>query len=99
MLALAVSTWVKWKQIARIALFGLVIVGAAFGEVIRDSFGGWGGSVLSVLDAMESLVGATFRAGAMTAMPASAAVTVFAVVTILSALVVYRRIRAYEVVV
>lgn len=97
MLSLAVSAWVKWKQVARIALFGLVFVGAAFGEAIRGIFGGWGGGVLSLFDAMEAVISAVYQTSGWTPMPASAGAGVFFVVIVLASVVLYRRIRACEV--
>ncbi len=37
--ALAISAWVKWKPVARIALFMLFFIGQAFGHIVRGILG------------------------------------------------------------
>ena len=97
MMSLAVSAWVKWKAIARLFFFGLVFVGTGLGAVILKINGGWGGSVFRIFDCMEVLVTTLYGIHIWQEMPVWAAGSVFAFITVVSAGLLARRIRAFEV--
>lgn len=97
MLSLAISAWVKWKPVARLTMLAAVLIGSAFGEVIRDGFGGWGGNVFSLFAALESMVHGLFGLQVVSGLPASATISIFVVITVASTLILYTRLRSVEV--
>ena len=98
MLSLAVSAWVKWKVIARLLFFALVFFGSALGAAIRGIFGGWAGSLVSLFDSVEVLITGLYGVDNWHRMPGWAAGTVFLTITLVSSILLTRRIRAFEVV-
>ena len=102
LLAFAVSAWVKWKVMARVAFFGVLFLGSILGDVIQEIFGGWAGNVVDLTAALEVLVDTLYRNGQLIPgsqdMPVGAAAAVFLLVSILSIAVLTRRIRAFQVV-
>ena len=98
MISLAVSAWVKWKVLARLFFFGLLFIGSAVGGAIRQLFGGWTGSVLSLSDSAEVMVAVLYGAFTWQEMPGEIAAMVFVVITLLATIFLTRRIRAFEVI-
>ncbi len=103
LIAFAISSIVKWKAVARIAFFMVYTMGTTVGEVIQEIFGGWGGQMLSLSAASQSLVAVLFQTeasqvGIRAEMPAGPAFGVFVLVVIIAVIVMTRRIRAYQVV-
>lgn len=103
LLAFAVSACVKWKAVSRLFFFGIFLLGSALGEVIKEIFGGWGGSLANLAAASQTIVvdlyavdTTQFSLGRQ--MPFEMAVLVFFVVTSLALFILTRRIRAFQVV-
>ncbi len=97
LLSLAISASVKWAPIARLAFFGVIFVGSAFGNVINAIIGGWIGSFFNLFEAAQLLTRNWFGIEVVGAMPPSAAAATLLAVAIVSLLVLLRRIRALEV--
>lgn len=95
---LAIAAWVKWKPWARIVFLGLIMVGSAFGEFYKAFYDSWLGSMLVAFDVTDALSDAVFGVESSGAMPAAAAWVAAAGLAALSAALLYRRVRAFEVV-
>ena len=97
--ALAVSAWVKWKPVARITLMGLFFVLMGFGGTIYEALGLWWGMLLSVWHVIGSIWWSLFDMGVTDEFPpAGAAWVALTAASLLCLFLLYRRIRAYEVV-
>ncbi len=95
---LAIAAWVKWKPWARIVFLGLIMVGSAFGEFYKAFYDSWLGSMVVAFDVADRLSAAVFGAESRLEMPAAAAWVAAAGLAALSAALLYRRVRAFEVV-
>lgn len=98
LLALAVSAWVKWKPVARIALLILFFMLSAFGRVMEVTLGTWWGELLSLRLVIQTIWAGLFGLDLPTGMPLAAAWTAFAAGSLVCLALLLRRIRAYEVV-
>ena len=103
LLAFAVSAFVKWKAVARMVFFGLIMLGSVLGGVIEEVFGGVGGYIVNLYAALEVLMTALYSAdsdllGFVPQMPVGIAVLQFMVISLLALFVLTRRIRAFQVV-
>jgi ABC-type transport system involved in multi-copper enzyme maturation permease subunit len=103
LLAFAVSAWVKWKAVARMFFFGIILLGSTLGQVIEQIFGGWGGNVVNLSAALEVIVAVlydtdTSQIPVSSQMPFWAAAMVFLIVSGFAIIVLMRRIRAFQVV-
>lgn len=102
LLAFAVSAFVKWKALARMAFFGVFFLGSALGAVIDEIFGGWAGDTVNLIGALEVLMAGFYRteslASSTQGIPLWGAASVFLMVTLLAIIVLTRRIRAFQVV-
>jgi heme exporter protein D len=98
MLSLAVSAWVKWKAIARLIFFGLAFVGSGLSTAIREMFGGWTGSLVSLFDTAEVLVMGLYGTFTWQAMPVEVALLALVVITLMATALLTRRIRAFEII-
>jgi ABC-2 type transport system permease protein len=97
--ALAISAWVKWKPVARIALVALFFVPAGFGNAINAVLDTWWGMLLSPLQVIGSVWASLFRTPLDNDLPpAGPAWVALAAGCLLSLWLLSRRIRAYEVV-
>ena len=103
LLAFAVSALVKLKSVARMAFFGIIFIASVFGGVIEEIFGGMGGYVVNMFAGQEVLMTALYNAdsdllGFVPQMDVEIAALQFLVVSLLSLVVLTRRIRAFQVV-
>lgn len=97
--ALAVSAWVKWKPVARLTLMGLFFVLMGFGGTIYEALDVWWGMLLSVWHVIGSIWYSLFDMGVTDDLPpAWAAWIALTAASLLCLFLLYRRIRAYEVV-
>jgi len=97
--ALAVSAWVKWKPVARITLVGFFFVLMGFGGTINQSLDVKWGMLLSSWHVIGSIWWSLFDMGPTNDLPAAGAAWVSLTIgCLLSLFLLYRRIRAYEVV-
>lgn len=94
--ALAISACVKWRPAATLGFLGIYFVAAAFGQALAAALG-LGANPLSLADAIDTLAAHWLRAGAADhAMPVAGAWSLLLGVAALAALVLSRRIRAFE---
>jgi ABC-2 type transport system permease protein len=97
--ALAVSAWVKWKPVARITLVAFFFVLMGFGGTINQALDVWWGMLLSAWHVIGAIWWSLFDMGVAEELPpAGAAWAALIAASLLSLFLLYRRIRAYEVV-
>ena len=96
--SLAVSAWVKWKPWARIAFLGAIFVFSAIGQIFKLIYGTWWGSLLVVDDLMVRVWDHLFGIESSQQIPALVAWIALAIFGAFSAWLLFRRIRAFEVV-
>ena len=95
---LAIAAWVKWKPWARIVFMGAILTGAAFGSFYREFYDSWWGSMVVAFDVTAALSASVFGTEGNVQMPAAAAWLAAVGLAALSAALLYRRVRAFEVV-
>jgi ABC-2 type transport system permease protein len=105
LLALAISAWVKWKPVARIAMAILFFVTQGFALALDEKLDTWGGKLISIWDSACALWTGLFGTAPPLGdieqgrvMPSWAAWTTLVACCLLSLFLLSRRIRAYEVV-
>jgi len=97
--ALAVSAWVKWKPVARITLMGLFFVLLGFGGTINETLDVQWGMLLSAWHVIGGIWWSLFDMGFTDELPSAGASWIALVAgSLLCLWLLYRRIRAYEVV-
>jgi ABC-2 type transport system permease protein len=95
--ALALSAWIKWKQVAQITFFGFFVMSSALGEAVREIFGGWLGSAFSAFDSYAVLISYAANEPVPISMPPSVAIMNMLVLSALATALIFQRIRAKEV--
>ncbi len=95
---LAIAAWVKWKPWARIGFLGLIMGGTAFGEFCKEFYDSWLGSLVVAFDVTQKLSDSVFGLESALEMPALAAWIAAGVLAAVSTALLYRRVRAFEVV-
>lgn len=98
LLALALSAWVKWKTLARFAFIVVFFVLAGFGQIVNALFRIRWGSILDIGELFASLWAGLFGLPQGDHLPMSVAFLILAAVAGASLLLLWRRLRAYEVV-
>jgi ABC-type transport system involved in multi-copper enzyme maturation permease subunit len=108
LLAFAISAFVKWKAIARIFFFGVLVLSSIMGEVIIEIFGGTAGNYINLSAALQVLTASTYdaKSGLLSLVsdinvpdiPVQVAITQFAVFCSVTLILLIRRIRAFQVV-
>lgn len=96
--ALAISAWVKWKPWARILFLGILFTFSALGQIFKLIYGTWWGSFLVLNDIMFRVWDQLFGIASNVEMPAAAAWFSLAAFFVFSLFMLYRRIRAFEVI-
>ncbi len=97
--ALAVSAWVKWKPVARLTLMAFFFVLMGFGGTINQSLDVKWGMLFSPWHVIGSIWWSLFSMGPTDDFPAAGAAWVSLIAGgLLCLFLLYRRIRAYEVV-
>ena len=98
MIALALSAWVRWRPAATLGFLGLFVIGEGVGGLMRVARDDWVGSLIVPMDAIDVVGRQLFGTGASDLMPLGAAWATLCGATVLAALAVLHRVRAYEVV-
>jgi len=98
LLGLAVSAWVKWKPVARIALLVLFFVMNGLGRVLEMALGTWWSELVSLRLVIDRVWMSLFGMAPQTDMPAGAAWTALVAGSLVCLGLLARRVRAYEVV-
>jgi ABC-type transport system involved in multi-copper enzyme maturation permease subunit len=103
--SLAVSAWIRWRALATGALFVLFVLGGAFGAAINQILGTRWGTLLMFDEQMRTIwlhlldVGRVLgRSRGEDDLPVIVCWMAITVAAALAALLLHRRIRAYEVV-
>jgi hypothetical protein len=83
--------------------FGIIFLGSAVGQVIEQLFGGWSGNLVNLTTAMEVIMAGLYNTDrsqipVASQMPLWAAAMVFVIVSVISTIILTRRIRAFQVV-
>jgi ABC-2 type transport system permease protein len=95
--ALAISAWVKWKPWARIVFFGGFFTALVVGQLFKALYGTWFGSLINPFDLMQRIWDQLFGLPSELGVPAVMAWITFGFFWALCLLLLFRRIRAYEV--
>ena len=95
---LAIAASVKWKPWARIVFMGAILTGAAFGSFYREFYDSWWGSMVVAFDVTAALSASVFGTEGNVQMPGAAAWLAAGLLVAASAALLYRRVRAFEVV-
>ncbi len=95
---LAIAAWVKWKPWARIVFMGAILSGTAFGEFYKQFYDSWLGSMVVAFDVTAALSATVFGTEGNVGMPGVAAWLAAGLLVAVSAALLYRRVRAFEVV-
>ena len=98
LLALAISAWVRFRPAALGALFALLFVLSAFGSAVNGITSSSIGDVVHLTRAIASVVQHLFGAPTSSGLPVAVNWLTLAAVGLLSVLVLYRKLRAHEVV-
>ena len=103
-LAIAISAWVKWRPVATGMLFGLFIVGEAFGKAIEEIAGFRWGKVLAMDDVVQTIWADLFggidflgHEFPQDPLPVAACWATLAVLLAAALWVLHRKVRACEV--
>ena len=99
MIALAISSVVKWRPVARIAFLAFFFISSALGTLMREVvFRDWRGGLANLFDAHEALSASLYGVSNYAAMPSWwLPWLVFGTVTLVALRVVWKRVQAYEV--
>ena len=104
LVAFTVSSFVKWKTVARIAFFGVFFVASIVGAIIEEVFNSTGSYLVDLYAGVEVLMAVLFDARNNQVLdfnpqmsPETAAMQIF-IVSMVSLIILYRRISAYQAV-
>jgi ABC-2 type transport system permease protein len=97
--ALATSAWVKWRMVAGALIFGLVFVGAGFGEALNRALHTTLGCAVNLPTIIRTVWSSLFRSGTGSNQPLlpSAAWTLLAAFCAVCYLLLAGKLRAYHV--
>ena len=98
LVTLAISAWVKWKPVARVALLAVFFVLRGFGAALNAVLGTRWGSLFSLGELNDIVRGSLFNSPRPEDLPAAAAWVALAVACAIFLAILARRVRAYEVV-
>ena len=98
LLSLALSAYMKWKPVAQAAYFGLILVTAATAGIVNMLFRTEWGSLLNISDMIRIVWAQAFGVPTSSAIPAAAAWASLLSFCGFCLLLLWRRVRAYEVV-
>jgi ABC-2 type transport system permease protein len=98
LLSLAISAWVRWKPLARVALMGIFFVLAGFAATLDRSLHTSWGLLLSCWHVIGAIWAALFGVETDNALPPTAAWAMWAAGCAACLWLLARRVRAYEVV-
>jgi ABC-2 type transport system permease protein len=98
MLTLAISAWVRFKPVARGALFGIIFILAGFSEAVNGVTGTSWGDLMNLVRAINSVVMSLFGAPTPSGLPVVFNWLTLAAATALSIWLINRKLRPHEVV-
>lgn len=98
LISLSISAYVKWKPIARLALFFVFIVGAGFAGILNLTLRTYWGSVVDIADMIRVVWGRLFDLPlGVSRVPLPAAWLSLLIVCAVCLVLLQRKVRAYEV--
>jgi len=98
LVSLAISAYVKWKPLARLALFGVVFVAGAMGGTLNFALRTDWGSLINLADMMRVVWASLFGVRFWSNVPVGAAWLSLLTACGICILLLARKIRAYEIV-
>ena len=98
LLTLAISAWVRFKPVARGALFGIIFILAGFGTAVNGVTGTSWGDLINLVRAINSVVMSLFGAPTPSGLPVAFNWFTLAAATALSVWLINRKLRPHEVV-
>jgi ABC-2 type transport system permease protein len=98
LLSLAISGWVRYKPVARLALFGVFFILAAFGEAVNAVTASSMGDLVNLTKAIFSVVESLFGTATPSGLPVFFNWTTLIGSSLLSIWLLYLKLRAHEVV-
>jgi ABC-2 type transport system permease protein len=96
LLSLAVSAWVRYKPVARGALFGVLFILSGFSEAVNGITGSSIGDLMNLSKAMVSVVQHLFGGFAPSRLPVIANWTTLIATGVISIWLLNRKLRAHE---
>ncbi len=98
LIAMAISAWIKWKTAAGAAILGVFFVGAGFGAAINAVMRTKYGSLIDLSQVMRTIWNSLFRLPADTGLETLDAWNALAVTCLLCLWLLFKKVRAFEVV-
>jgi len=98
MLTLAISAWVRFKPVARGALFGIIFILAGFATAVNGVTGTSWGDLLNLVRAINSVVLSLFGAPTPSGLPVLYNWLTLVAATLASLWLLNRKLRAHEVI-
>ena len=98
MLSIAISAWVRYKPVARIALFGVFFILAGFGEMVNAVTGTSMGDLVNLAKAIKGLFDSLFGEPSRGGLPIIFNWVTLIITCLLSTWMLNRKLRAHEVV-
>jgi ABC-type transport system involved in multi-copper enzyme maturation permease subunit len=97
LLSLALSAYVKKKVLAQAALLGIVFGGTVLAKTVDVMFATTWGDVLSLVEILRSVWGALYGIETFSPLAPAAAWTSLVALSLVSATLLFRKLKAYEV--
>jgi len=98
LIAMAVSAWIKWKTAAGAAILGIFFVGAGFGTAINAVLRTKYGSLINLSQVTNTVWSGLFREHADSGLETLDAWNALAVTCLLCLWLLFKKVRAFEVV-
>jgi ABC-2 type transport system permease protein len=98
LISLALSAYVKWKPVARIALIGVFFVAEPMGEILNFMLDTKWGSLISITDMVAVVWSGLFGVPRPVDVPIGAAWAALLAVCAVCVWLLHRKVRAYEIV-
>jgi ABC-2 type transport system permease protein len=95
---LTIAAWVKWRPVARIVLLIVFLMPAAFAAAVRASLGTWWGELISLNHLIGRVWEGLFGLPSDSGLPVALAWTMLLAASAVCLGLLFRRVRAYEVV-
>jgi ABC-2 type transport system permease protein len=98
MLALSLSALLRWSIATRAVLFAILIIPSAFGAIVNAIFRTKWGSIVNINELFRAVWTGLFMSTGRDVLPASVGWVMLALLCAVCALILRRKVRAYEVV-
>jgi ABC-2 type transport system permease protein len=98
LLGLTIAAWVKWRPVARIVLLIVYLMPAAFAAAVKATLGTWWGELISLRHLIGRIWAGLLGVRPESELPAGVAWIMLLAAAALCLWLLFRRVRAYEVV-